>query len=79
MQDDKLPGTFATTNLRDHDSPKCTLGQNGCGARRVKARKYTCFLTLANNTALHACAWGEEKKREVTGRAGEMVVISDVI
>jgi hypothetical protein len=73
MQDDKLPPALYKKSLRDRNSPMCTLKQDGYGARRVKARKYTCFLTLANTTALHACAWGEEKKRRGYGASKRAV------
>ncbi len=67
MQDEKLPPAVCKNYLRDRNRPMCTLSQNCYGARRIKARKYTCFLTLANTTALHACARGEEKKRRGYG------------
>jgi hypothetical protein len=67
MQDDKLPPAVCEQKMRDRNSPMCTLSQNGYVARRVKERKYTCLLTLANTTALHACAWGEEKKHRGYG------------
>jgi hypothetical protein len=54
MQDDKLPPAVFEKGLRDRNSPICTLRQNGYGARRVKARKYSCFLPLAQITVLHA-------------------------
>jgi hypothetical protein len=59
--------------VRDRNSPMCTLSQNCYGAWRVKARKYTCFLTLANTTASHECARGEEKKRRGYGASRRSV------
>jgi hypothetical protein len=59
MQDDNLPPAVFAKGLRDHNSPIYTFSQNGYGARRVKASKYICFLTLAEIIALHECAWCE--------------------
>jgi hypothetical protein len=61
-QDDKLPPAVFAEGLRDRNCPIYTFSQNCYGARRVKARKYICFLTLAEITALHPRARGEEKK-----------------
>jgi hypothetical protein len=54
MQDDKLPPAVFEKGLRGHNCPIYTFSQNGYGARRVKARTYTCFLPLAQITVLHA-------------------------
>ena len=71
-----FPGLHAAVlekGLRDRNSPMCTLSQNCDGARRVKARRYTCFLTLSNTTALHACARGKEKKHRGYGASRSSV------
>jgi hypothetical protein len=77
MQDGKLPQAVFTKGLRDRNCPIYTFSQTGSGALRVKARKYVCFLTVAQSQLYMHVRRAKRRSVEVTGRAGEVLVISD--
>jgi hypothetical protein len=74
VQDDKTLLAVFEKGLRDRTSPICSLSQNGYGDRRVKARKCSCCLPLIRSQ-LYMCTG--RAGEAVTGRAGEVLVISD--
>ena len=55
MQDDKLPPAVFEKNMRDRNSPICTLSHNGYDVKSANSWKHTCFLALDKITAAHVC------------------------
>ena len=46
---------FSNKNMRDRNSPTCTLSHNGYDDKSANAWKHTCFLALGRSTAAHVC------------------------
>ena len=68
MRDVKLPPAVCEKSLRDHHRPMRTMGQNCNGAGRVKARKYTCYVILANTQLyMHVCTGRREEAPRLRG------------